>query len=221
MDKICGSIYILTNPSFENYVKIGFSENVKQRIKELNRSVAVPFGFRLYATYDVETVSADKRLHKIIDKLNSNLRSIDNIDNKTRTREFYLIKPQDAYEILEDIAELSGTTERLHLYEKVDKSENDKQDEIKSKDLLKNRHGFKKVLFYSSCTNKFYYSETKEDGTLGVFEKENGVEVPNNSTPSKKQILLQAVKDLKLETDDSKTLYQLQHQLQKELINKD
>lgn len=54
-DNIIGSIYILTNPSFPNYVKIEYSKNVQERINKLNNSEAVPFGFRLYATYDVET----------------------------------------------------------------------------------------------------------------------------------------------------------------------
>ena len=103
-DNIVGKIYILTNPSFPDYVKIGYSKNVAERINKLNNSEAVPFGFRLYATYDVETQSADKVLHKIIDKLNADLRSIDTINDKVRVREFYLISPEDAYELLEDIS---------------------------------------------------------------------------------------------------------------------
>ena len=43
--------------------------------------------------------------------------------------------------------------------------------------------------------------------------------MPNNSSPSKKQILLQAVKDFNDEVDSNITLYQLQHRLEK-LINK-
>lgn len=53
-ENIVGSIYILTNPSFPDYVKIGYSKNVEERINKLNNSEAVPFGFRLYATYDVK-----------------------------------------------------------------------------------------------------------------------------------------------------------------------
>lgn len=44
-----GYIYILTNPSFPQYVKIGYAADVKQRLDELNRSSAVPFAFRVYA----------------------------------------------------------------------------------------------------------------------------------------------------------------------------
>lgn len=42
-----GVIYILTNPSFPQYVKIGYATDVKQRLDELNRSSAVPFAFRM------------------------------------------------------------------------------------------------------------------------------------------------------------------------------
>lgn len=67
-------------------------------------------------------------------------------------------------------------------------------------------------------TNKTYYSETKDDGTLGIYEEETNMEVPNNSNPSKKQILLQAVKDLNGEVESNITLYQLQHRLEKLVI---
>ena len=49
-----GYIYIMTNPSFPEYVKIGYAKDVKQRLDELNRSSAVPFAFRIYATYEVD-----------------------------------------------------------------------------------------------------------------------------------------------------------------------
>ena len=215
-----GVIYVLTNPSFREYVKIGYSKNVIERINKLNNSEAIPFGFRLFATYEVETQSADKILHKIIDKLNSNLRSIDNINNRQRVREFYLMSPEDAYELLHDIALISGTLDRLHLHKPTDEEIIEEKIAEQDRQLVKNRHHFKDIKFSSSLTNKQYYSRTKEDGTLGVYEVETNNEVPNNSNPSKKQILLQAVKDLGAEVDDSSiTLYQLQHRLEKLLIN--
>lgn len=45
-----GFIYILTNSSFPQYVKIGYATDMKQRLDELNRSIAEPFAFRVYAT---------------------------------------------------------------------------------------------------------------------------------------------------------------------------
>lgn len=218
-ENIVGSIYILTNPSFPDYVKIGYSKNVQERINKLNNSEAVPFGFRLYATYDVETQSADKVLHKIIDKLNADLRSVDTINNKVKVREFYLISSEDAYELLEDIAIISGTKERLHLYKPTKEEVIEEETAEKNRESSKNRHHFKNIKFKSSLTNKSYYSRTKEDGTLGIYEEDTNNEVPNNSNPSKKQILLQAVKDLNGEVESNITLYQLQHRLEK-LLNK-
>jgi len=219
MNNFCGAIYILTNPSFPDYVKIGYSKNVQERINKLNDSSAVPFGFRLYATYDVESQTADKILHKIIDKLNSDLRSIDYIDNKQRVREFYLMKADEAYQLLYDIALISGTMERLHLYKPTNEEIMEEKRAEENRELVKNRHHFKDIKFKSSLTNKEYYSKTKDDGTLGIYEVDTDVEIPNNSNPSKKQILLQAVKDLGEEVDANNiTLYQLQHKLEKKLL---
>ena len=218
-ENIVGKIYIFTNPSFPDYVKIGYSKNVENRLNQLNNSEAVPFAFRLYATYEVETQSADKVLHKIIDKLNADLRSVDTINDKVRVREFYLITPEDAYELLEDIAIISGTKERLHLYKPTKNEVQEEETAKKNRELAKNRHHFKDINFKSSLTNKTYYSKTKEDGTLGIYEEDTNNEVPNNSNPSKKQILLQAVKDLNGEVESNITLYQLQHRLEK-LLNK-
>ena len=50
-----GVIYILTNPSFPEYVKIGYADDVKKRLQQLNRSECIPFAFRIYATYGVLT----------------------------------------------------------------------------------------------------------------------------------------------------------------------
>ena len=218
-ENIVGKIYIFTNPSFPDYVKIGYSKNVENRLNQLNNSEAVPFAFRLYATYEVETQSADKVLHKIIDKLNADLRSVDTINDKVRVREFYLITPEDAYELLEDIAIISGTKERRHLYKPTKNEVQEEETAKKNRELAKNRHHFKDINFKSSLTNKTYYSKTKEDGTLGIYEEDTNNEVPNNSNPSKKQILLQAVKDLNGEVENNITLYQLQHRLEK-LLNK-
>lgn len=46
-------LYILTNPSFPEYVKIGYTQDIKKRLEKLNKSKCTPFAFRVYATYDV------------------------------------------------------------------------------------------------------------------------------------------------------------------------
>lgn len=110
-----GVIYILTNPSFPEYVKIGYADDIDKRLKQLNRSECTPFAFRVYATYEVNSRLSDLKIHSIIDKLNPNLRSIENFNGQKRVREFYAMAPEDAYAILEAIAEIHGCTESLKL----------------------------------------------------------------------------------------------------------
>jgi len=115
MDAKKGVVYILTNPSFPDYVKIGYADDIEKRLQQLNRSECIPFAFRVYATYEVSSRLSDLKIHSIIDKLNPNLRSIDNFKGQKRVREFYAMKPEDAYSILEAIAEIHGCVDKLHL----------------------------------------------------------------------------------------------------------
>ena len=113
MEKV-GVIYILTNPSFPEYVKIGYADDVDRRLKELNRSEGIPFAFRLFAFYEVSNRLSDKKIHEMIDRLNPNLRSIDDFEGKKRVREFYAMDAEEAYSLLEVIAEINGLKENLH-----------------------------------------------------------------------------------------------------------
>lgn len=108
-----GVIYILTNPSFPEFVKIGYAHNIEKRLRQLNRSETIPFAFRVYAVYAVKSELTDKELHKLIDSLNPDLRTIENFDGKERIKEFYAMSAEDAYSLLESIAKISGTLDRL------------------------------------------------------------------------------------------------------------
>ena len=121
-----GVIYILKNPSFPDYIKIGYADSIEHRLQQLNNSECTPFAFRVYATYEVESRLSDLKIHAIIDKLNPNLRSIDNYNGKKRVREFYAMPAEDAYSILEAIAEIHNCTDRL---KKWDLSEEERQAE--------------------------------------------------------------------------------------------
>lgn len=112
-----GVIYILTNPSFPDYIKIGYADNIENRLRQLNNSECTPFAFRVYATYEVDSRLSDLKIHAIIDKLNPNLRSIDNYNGKKRVREFYAMPAEDAYSILEAIAEIHNCTDKLKKWE--------------------------------------------------------------------------------------------------------
>ena len=115
MNENKGVIYILTNPSFPDYVKIGYADDIDKRLKQLNRSECIPFAFRVYATYEVNFRLSDLKLHVIIDKLNPELRSIDDFNGQKRVREFYAMKPEEAYAILEAMAEIHDCKDNLKL----------------------------------------------------------------------------------------------------------
>lgn len=123
-----GFIYILTNPSFPDYVKIGYADDIQNRLKQLNNSECIPFAFHVYATYEVDSRLSDLKIHSIIDKLNPDLRSIDNFNGKKRIREFYAMSAEDAYSILEAIAEMHNFVDRLKKWEPD--SEQAKDEEI-------------------------------------------------------------------------------------------
>lgn len=100
-----GYIYIMTNPALENMVKIGYAKNVEQRRKQLS-TTALPYDYEIYATYETPGNLEDKKLHKLIDNLNPNLRV-------SKSREFFIMTPEDAYELLEAIATISGSKDKL------------------------------------------------------------------------------------------------------------
>ena len=100
-----GFIYIMTNPALKDMVKIGFATDVETRRKQLS-TTALPYEYETYATYDTSGNLEDKKLHKMIDNLNPDLRVSSN-------REFFVLSPQEAFELLEAIATISGTKDKL------------------------------------------------------------------------------------------------------------
>lgn len=100
-----GYIYIMTNPALKNMVKIGFATDVEARRKQLS-TTALPYDYEIYATYETNGNLEDKKLHKMIDNLNPDLRV-------SKSREFFVMSPDDAYDLLEAIATISGTKNKL------------------------------------------------------------------------------------------------------------
>lgn len=127
MEETKGVIYILTNPSFPDYVKIGYADDIEKRLNQLNRSECTPFAFRVYAYYEVNHRLTDMKIHDVIDRLNPNLRSIDNVNGKKRVREFYAMSKEEAYELFEAIAEINGLEGNLHLVAPTDKEKNEEE----------------------------------------------------------------------------------------------
>lgn len=109
----CGCIYIFVNKSFPDFVKIGYTEDVKRRLQDLNSECGTPYPFRAYAKYYVKKPLADKILHRLLDTINPNLRSKDMIGDSVRVREFFKMSCEDAYLLLDSIAKISNTEENL------------------------------------------------------------------------------------------------------------
>jgi len=215
MENKGGYIYLLTNPSFPEWVKIGYADNVEERVKELNRTECTPFAFRIYATYRVDERLKDIDIHNMIDVINPKLRSIDDVDGKIRKREFYLLSPEDFYAMFESMAKAHGCMDRLVRYEKSKEEKSDEKIAIKAETVAKNRHHFKEIEFYSSLTGKMYVGKAHENGTLLIYEKDSGEEVVNNANPSKKAIIGKAIIDLGGTTSYGDTTYQRYHKLMK------
>lgn len=142
MEETAGYIYILTNPSFPEYVKIGYADDVEKRLNQLNRTECTPFAFRLYATYEVPNRLADKKLHSLLDMFDANLRAVDELNGKKRVKEFYAMQPNKAYHALELIAELTDTTDRLILHEISSK---DKTEDKLAKSIRRPKFSFKNL----------------------------------------------------------------------------
>ncbi len=100
-----GYIYIMTNPALKDMVKIGYATDVEARRKQLS-TTALPYEYEIYATYETSGNLEDKKLHRMIDNLNPDLRV-------SKSREFFIMTPEQAYELLEAIATISGTTNKL------------------------------------------------------------------------------------------------------------
>lgn len=125
-----GVIYILTNPSFREYVKIGYADDVKVRVSQLNTSECTPFAFRIYATLNVPNRLADKGIHALIDKFKPELRAKDNVNGKIRVREFFAISPQEAFELLSIIGSIYGETPKRYEQSKAAEKEESVANEV-------------------------------------------------------------------------------------------
>ena len=106
-----GYIYIMTNPALQNMVKIGYATDVEVRRQQLS-TTALPYEYEVYATYETSGNLEDKKLHKLIDNLNPDLRV-------SKNREFFIMTPEDAYELLEAIAIISDSKNKLKKIKKV------------------------------------------------------------------------------------------------------
>lgn len=95
----------MTNQCLHDMVKIGYASDVEARRKQLS-TTALPFEYEVYATYETSGQLEDKKLHELIDTLNPKLRLAKN-------REFFAMSAEKAYRLLEAIAIISGSADKL------------------------------------------------------------------------------------------------------------
>lgn len=151
-NKADGFVYIFTNPAFPEYVKIGYSKDWEKRRKQLSDKEAVPYSFRAYAVYEVDQPLVDIYIHRIIDTIDQNLRTIEKDpegDGRDRKREFFVMSAEKAYTLLECIAKISGTTDKLR------KIEPERQEVIDEEDAeeIRETAGTLRPNFSFSCCN--------------------------------------------------------------------
>ena len=115
--KIENVIYVLTNPQYPGYIKIGYASDLKQRLSSLNTGALVEF--EPYAVYETTQKNADINIHKIIKLLNPILQASKfNEKNQAKQKEFFKIEPEEAFALLEQIAIVSGTRHKLYRLDK-------------------------------------------------------------------------------------------------------
>ena len=167
MDTSKGYIYILTNPSFPEYVKIGYATDVENRVKDLNNSSAIPFGFRIYAKYKVQTPLSDKEAHKIIDTLNGELRSTETLDGKLRRREFFKLTAEEAYTFFEAMATIHGCTDALIKY---NPTAAEQEEEKEAEQIRKKKSPFSFVKAKIAKGERLECPDIDVDGIITVYD---------------------------------------------------
>lgn len=114
-----GVIYIFANPSIPDYVKIGYTDDPENRLRQLNADDTVPAPFCIAATYETDRCFADLQLHGLIDLLNLDLKIRETTGGRIHRKEFFRLSPEDACRMLLMIAEITGTEDRLKLWPKT------------------------------------------------------------------------------------------------------
>ena len=86
-------IYILTNPSFPQFVKIGYADDVLDRVATLNSNPGLPYSFRIFATYEV-----NERLEDLIADANIQIEVTAGLVEKLVRENANVSQDQEEYE---------------------------------------------------------------------------------------------------------------------------
>lgn len=100
-------IYLLSNPSIPEWVKIGRTNSIERRLKELYNT-SVPLPFEVIETIRTDTRESseilEKSIHNIIDTLNPGLRKY----TEANRREFFKMTPEEGKKIFELVSNIVG-----------------------------------------------------------------------------------------------------------------
>lgn len=101
--KESGYVYILTNPSMPEYIKIGYTKDLKTRLNNLDTTgVAMPFE-PYFTVKTIKYKTLEQVIHRELDKLT---------DTRARkNREFFKISPEIARDLLLNISNLIDDAE--------------------------------------------------------------------------------------------------------------
>ena len=98
-----GYVYIFINPSMPDYVKIGYTKDLKRRLNDLDTTgVAMPFE-PYFTVKTVKYERLEKVVHRELDKLTET--------HARKNREFFKISPEIARDLLLNISELIDDAE--------------------------------------------------------------------------------------------------------------
>lgn len=111
-------IYILTNPLYAGYVKIGYASDLSSRLASLNTGMLR--NFETYAVYETPVRNADREYHAIIDDLAPIVRARVINGQRVQDKEFFKLEPEQAYDILKHVAAMTDTMSKLHRIDEPD-----------------------------------------------------------------------------------------------------
>lgn len=106
-----GWVYILTNPSYPDLVKVGLTTtSPEQRLKELSSPTGVASNFTLHSSFLVDDVNlAEKKAHDVLEQV---------FGRPNSRREFFSASPDDAYAVLQGALQAYITPDPLGSFQR-------------------------------------------------------------------------------------------------------
>lgn len=137
---------------YAGYVKIGYASDLANRLTSLNTGMLK--NFEVFAVYETPTNLADRQFHALIDDLAPIVRARVVDGQKVQDKEFFKLEPEQAYDLLEHIAAISGTEKCLHRYDEIQMP--------KIKNDTSKREATKKPDYYKVGTSNYKFTTWKE-----------------------------------------------------------